>query len=177
MRRGWLVLVAAGAVVCGKKAPPQAPADVAPTMTEEAPAEESEATPDPDALASCVSDCVAVYPNYKDEDGGYARYCEEMCDPYPGLNMDCSHHCQDSKKPGAYYDENGEYTEYEDERTEEQIADDQAACEAECEGVPTVSDITACATACSEAGEGSFESCQGWCDPDPYDDCVYQPCD
>jgi len=162
-----LVLVAA----CGGSAATRAPA--APPSTDIAPEAAATDTVDP----ACAATCRQRHPDAPDPDG-YGAYCDELCAPPTAPSAQCLSSCERSHQPGGRYDDNGEYVQLDDERDDEVQFADTAACTDECATVPTVSDeaLAACVAACT-AGGGAEGSCGASCDPDPYDQCRYDPCD
>jgi hypothetical protein len=135
------------------------------------------AAPDP----ACVSDCHANHPMPTNPEG-YAAYCDEICTPPDEPSQQCVMSCDQSHEPGAHYDDNGDYVQDDDTRDEDQQRADHEHCESECASVPTLSSdaMEACVDACLGDGDGSGAGeaiCRSSCDPDPYDQCRYQPCD
>jgi hypothetical protein len=133
------------------------------------------AAPAPDA--ACVAACLGKTPGAGARDG-FAGYCDELCTPPTEPSQPCVMSCEKSHEPGGRYDEQGEYVEDEDTRDEAQKQADHEGCVEECRTVPVLSDeaMTACVDACTADGrpEGA---CKTACDPDPYDQCRYDPCD
>jgi hypothetical protein len=169
-----LVLVAA----CGGKArPADAPlvvadgAAVGPAGDVEG--EEGGAAAD----ATCVAECGERYPGAAQREG-YPEYCGELCTSPSEPSAQCVASCEKSHEPGARYDDRGEYVAGEDTRDEAQRQADRAGCEQECAKVPVVSEdgMAACVGACTADGRNE-SACQAECDPDPYDQCRYAPCD
>lgn len=139
------------------------------------------APPGPAALASTTDDAAcraACLEPHAAAGAAYAAYCDELCAPATEPNADCVAGCARSHEPGAYYDDDGDYVEHDDERSAERRAADEAACQDECATVPTVSSdaLAACVAACTD-DDGNETSCAIACDPDPYDECRYTPCD
>jgi hypothetical protein len=169
--KGLLCLLAMAAA-CGGAPATRAPATPPSTDIEPAPAAAADAV-----APACATGCRARHPDAPDPDG-YAAYCDELCAPPAGPSAQCVSSCERSHQPGARYDEHGEYVQLDDERDETTRAADAAACTGECATVPTISDegLAACVAACT-AGGGGEGACATACDPDPYDQCRYDPCD
>jgi hypothetical protein len=123
-----------------------------------------------------VSACLAETAGPDGPDEPLRGYCAELCTPPRAPSATCVDHCVATGEPGAYYDDQGDYHVYEDERTEAERAAHAAACEEQCATVPEVSRdaIEACARHCDPEAP---PYCLRECDPDPYDECVYTPCD
>lgn len=140
-----------------------------------APDEDGERVAAPDA--TCVAECGERYPGAAQREG-YPEYCGELCTPPSEASASCVTSCEKSHEPGAHYDDRGEYVEDEDPRDDAQRQADRARCEEECAQVPVVSDagMAACVGACTADGRNE-SACQAECDPDPYDQCRYAPCD
>jgi hypothetical protein len=159
------------AAACGSKATPP-PASPEPARVEES---ASAATA---VGAACASKCRGRYAQVPDR-AAFDAYCDELC--VPGTHEpeeSCVRSCEAHHEPGAHYDDSGEYVPDEDTRDEEQIAADADECRTECSSVPVISDesMSACVDACTAQGfrDGG---CKTDCDPDPYDECRYDPCD
>src|SRR5689334_507841 len=125
--------------------------------------------------AGCVKDCLDRYPDYVDADHRFAAYCDARCTPTEEINVTCVDHCVRAQS-GPYYEADGEGDVVEVER--EDPPDPEAlteSCEDECRGIPSL-DIDGCVDACTNGGGGDMD-CSVRCDPDPYDECIYTPCD
>jgi hypothetical protein len=104
----------------------------------------------------CMTECL--------EDPRLRPYCEERCAPVEEANEACGHHCRDSLGDDPTYEE-------------------VTACDLECATVPTVSSeaMRLCVEVCETRAQAdtwvSEGTCRIECDPDPYDQCTYLPCD
>jgi hypothetical protein len=127
---------------------------------------------------ACVEACVAEYPAPPDPEG-YRTYCAERCTDRDEANPTCEESCRRAHEPGAYLDDGGEYQRSQDERDDERRAADDDAGRDECRRVPLIEPElrTACVDACVAGGARTEEDCRAACDPDPYDECRYTPCD
>jgi hypothetical protein len=152
---------------------PQPRPAVAPASPEIAPVEEVDGGIAIDA--GCVTECLARYPDYADADRSFAAYCEASCTPTEEVNETCVDHCVRAQS-GPYYEPDGEgdvvEVEREDQPDPEALA---ASCQDECRGIPSL-EIGGCVDACMSNGGGDMD-CSVRCDPDPYDECIYTPCD
>jgi len=166
------LLLALGA--CGPRAATPATAPANETSGTDDPVSEPVADP-----VACVGACLDELVGDDEPDDGVRGYCDELCAPIEEPNDRCVDHCITAGEPGAYYNDEGEYEQYDDERTDEEIQAHEAACEEECATIPWVSDdaIEACAHWCNPDAEEPTPSCLAQCDPDPYDECTYAPCD
>lgn len=160
------MLAALAGVACHRGSPP-APAPVLANTVEPV---------DPGIDPACAADCRARH--RADEGSPLAGYCDELCGPITEANPDCLTGCERAHEPAGRYGDDGEYEPGVDERDQDQIASDHRSCLIECLSVPTVSGqaLDACTAACVEAGSTEMY-CGSSCDPDPYDDCRYMPCD
>lgn len=158
-------------IACGGRAPRTAP----PQVTDNE-AEPVGAAVPAGADPACVGACRKRFPAAADP--GFVGYCDELCSPVTEPSTQCQTSCERSHEPGARYDDNGDYVQLEDERDAAQRAADSTACREECSTIPTLSDeaLAACVGACTTSG-GNEASCSASCDPDPYDECRYSPCD
>ena len=161
------LLAALLCAACRHPAPPATTAVIANTVDE--PATDG---PDP----ACVADCRANHG--VDEGTPMAGYCDELCGPIDDANADCMAGCERSHEPAGHLDDTGEYVAGVDERSEDEIASDRRLCLVECVTVPTVSGeaLEACTADCVASGDSEMH-CGAKCDPDPYDECRYMPCD
>ena len=149
------VVLALGLLACGGKGG----SSTTPLVVGAEPAAEEPgagaATPEP----SCLAECRGRHPQAPDP-AAYAAYCDELCTPVAAgaeAPEPCVRSCEASQEPDA--------------------ADDEE-CQQTCAGVPQISDesMSACVDACTAAGNGE-PGCKTDCDPDPYDECRYDPCD
>jgi hypothetical protein len=164
------VLMIAAAVGCAaRRGGPVA--DVGHTAADDVDEDEDE---DEDADPTCVAGCLASF----DGAPALAGYCDELCAPIDAPSAACIDHCLRTYEPAGYYDDAGDYGVDDDQRDDDQRAADAASCDAACAGVPVIGDdaIEACVAWCEARGDGHV-ACQTRCDPDPYDACVYAPCD